>query len=387
MIRAIELDEKITSSDALSYDALKNSLPAICNTIVEIIFSHNLSSLAISTSDRGSQHGSIRSAQNFEPEEIAREFFLLKQIVLTELKPQLLQGSAARAIEQINLVDLAIGKVTENCFGSYAKRRKQQIESLHQQILLTNQEISRIIADHQDIYDYLLHEIKNPLTSIIGYSDLYLRQQREHDINSANLEHIKQVLHQGRNILRLINDTVELSSYQQGNFKLRSQEVDVCVLLEDVVLSLKQSLEAKQLNLVTSCNPQQLIINSDALRLQQIITNLLSNSIRYTVKGSISLGCCLLEIDGVNYLEIKIVDTGVGISPLDCDRIFEPYFRSDSSQECVPEGIGLGLAIVSQLVNLLGGEIKLDSQLNVGSTFIVKIPTVSTLRTNDNSGK
>ena len=343
--------------------------------------------LKVSALDQGSKHGSTRSAQNFEPEEIAREFFLLKQIVVSELKPQLLQGSATAAIEQLELVDIAIDKVMENCFATYAKSRKQQIESLHQQILLTNQEISRVVADRQDIYDYLLHEIKNPLTSIIGYSDLYLRQQRQHDVSNDNLEHIQQVLHQGRNILRLINDTVELSSYQQGDFKLRSHDVNICLLIEDVITSLKPTLEAKELKLIASCSPQQLIVKSDALRIQQIITNLLSNSIRYTVEGTISLTCDLIKIKGIEYLEITIADTGVGIDLQDYDRIFEPYFRSDLSQESVPEGIGLGLAIVSQLVSVLGGEIKLDSQLDVGSTFTVRIPTVTDPKIADRSGK
>lgn len=371
------MDEQITSSDALNYHAIKDNLPAVCETITQVIYNHNLNVLAASDLDRGSKHGSTRSEQDFEPEEVAREFFLLKQIVLQELEPQLLKTSVAAALEQINLVDIAINKVMENCFSSYAKKRKQRIESLHQQILLTNQEINRVIAEHQDIYDYLVHEIKNPLTSIIGYSDLYLRQQRTDNVSNDNLEHIQQVLHQGRNILRLINDTVELSAYQQGNFKLRAQNIDVCVLLEDVIISLKPSIDAKQLRLITSCDPQQLMIRSDALRLQQIITNLLSNSIRYTVEGTINLTCRLVKSDRAEYLEIKITDTGVGIPPQDCARIFEPYFRSNVSQANVPDGIGLGLAIVSQLVNVLGGEIQLSSQINVGSTFVVKIPAAT----------
>ena len=259
----------------------------------------------------------------------------------------------------------------ENCFHHYAKRRKQQVENLYQQIFLTNQEISRLLADRRDSLDYLIHEIKNPLTSIIGYSDLYLRQQDQNNLAMANLEHIQQVLNQGRNVLRLINDTVELSSYQEGDFKLTIAEIDVCLLLEDITLSLKPYLEAKQLKLITSCLPQRLIIKSDALRIQQIITNLLTNAIRYTKQGTITLTCNQTE---TNELEIKIIDTGVGIAHEHRDRIFEPYFRSDLSRQSVPEGTGLGLAIVAQLVTLLNGTIKLSSEIDFGSTFVVKIP-------------
>lgn len=370
LIQAIVSDGKIVSSSSLSPEAIRDNLPAICDTIVKAIAHRNLALLDLNEPDRGRKHGKTRSAQDFEPEEIVREFFLLKRIIVTQLEPQLLSGSTQEALSYLNLIDLAIDKVMENCFHHYAKQRKQKINSLHQQIFLTNQEISRLLADNQDSLDYLIHEIKNPLTSIIGYSDLYLRQQRQGDLAGANLEHIQQVLHQGRNVLRLINDTLELSSYQKGNLKLRPKRIDICLLLQDITQGLKLDLEAKQLQLITSCIPQKLIIESDALRIQQIITNLLTNAIRYTVEGTITLSC----IQNEDELEIRIVDTGVGITPGDRERIFEPYFRSNLSQASVPEGVGLGLTIVAQLVTLLGGKIEINSEVDIGSTFVVKIP-------------
>jgi len=375
LIEAIEKDDRIVSTCSLSIQAIRDNLPAVCDTIVKAISENNPALIGMAKLDRGNKHGETRSAQDFEPAEIVREFFLLKQIILAESKYLSLESSPVEILDRVALIDMTINKVMENCFQSYAKCRKQQIDSLHQQIFLTNQEISRLLAEHQDSLHYLVHEIKNPLTSIIGYSDLYLRQQRQdakESIVTANLEHVQQVLYQGRNVLRLINDTLELSSYQKGNLKLRIRKIDVCLLLEDIAISLKPTLEAKQLKLITSCLPNRLAIESDPLRLQQIITNLLTNAIRYTIKGSISLSCSRLE----NNLEIKIIDTGVGISVENRARIFEPYFRSDLSQASVPEGVGLGLAIVSQLVSLLGGEVKLDSELDIGSTFTVVIPIV-----------
>ncbi|MEL6930018.1 MAG: sensor histidine kinase [Cyanobacteria bacterium J06600_6] len=373
LIEAIASDSKIASSCSLSTKAIRNNIPAICETIIRAIANNNISLLDANQSNRGDIHGQTRSAQNFEPEEIVREFFLLKKIILGELEPRLLAGSISEALDYLSLVDLAIDKVMENCFRQYAKRRKQQVDNLHQQIFLTNQEISRLLAEHQDSLDYLIHEIKNPLTSIIGYSDLYLRQQRQDSssLTTANLEHIQQVLCQGRNILRLINDTLELSAYQKGELKLRQEKIDVCLLQEKIALSLKSNLEAKQLKLITSCLPQKLVIESDPLRIQQIITNLLTNAIRYTKEGTITLTSAQTAL---NELEIKVIDTGVGIADDNRDRIFEPYFRSDLSQQSVPEGVGLGLAIVAQLVSLLGGKIEVDSQLNTGSTFTIKIP-------------
>lgn len=376
LIHAIEIDDRIKSSNSLSFQALKDNLPALCETIVCAIANKSLDLVNRSEFNQGIKHGFSRSAQDFEPAEIVREFFLLKQIIITELKPHLLTNSPEEIVEQITLVDAIIAQVVENSFESYAQLRKQQIDNLNQQIFLTHQEIKRLIADRQESLCYLIHEIKNPLTSIIGYSDLFLRQQGNYNngVSHVNLEHIQQVLKQGRNVLRLINDTVELASYKKGELKLRVSQVNVCVLLEDIVLGLKPAIEAKDLNLITSCLPENLMINSDYLRLQQIITNLLTNAIRYTPAGTIELTCCLTK---TNLLEIKVQDTGIGISQRDCDRIFEPYFRSRESQEKIPEGIGLGLAVVLQLVTMLKGTIKLRSQLNLGSTFIVSIPLIN----------
>ena len=370
LVRAIERDSSIASSDSLSFEALRDNLPAVCNTVVRAIAEHNVNFLATAQSDGGCKHGSTRSAQNFTPEEIIREFFLLKKIVLEQLKPQLLNSSPTEVIDLISLVDLIINKVMENCFNSYAVSRKQQLESLHQQIFFTHQEIRRLIADHQDSLEYLAHEIKNPLTSIIGYSDLYLRQQKKYD-SATDIRHIQQVLQQGRNALRIVNDTVELADYQQGNFKLKVRRIEICTLLEDIVLSLRSDIEAKNIYLITACSPENLIVRTDYLRLQQIITNLLTNAVRYTAAGTIEVGCYRIS---ESLLEIKVADTGIGIPVQHRDRIFEPYFRSDISQIDVPEGVGLGLAIVSQLVNILGGKIRLDSEIDVGSTFIVQIP-------------
>ncbi len=379
LIRAIEEDERITSTDTLGSQATRDSLPEICQTVVRAIVNNNLSLLAWHQQDRGTEHGYIRCQQNFEPEEIVREFFLLKQIVITELKPYLLTKSPQQIIEQMTLIDSVINRIMENSFQSYAEARKQQLDSLHQQIFLTNQELTRLIEDSQESLSYLVHEIKNPLTSIIGYSDLFLRQQTMQDISStstnnistSNLSHIQQVLKQGRKVLRLINDISEISSYKAGNIKLRIQDIDICSLLENITLGLKPSIEAKNLQLITRCTPQKLIIPSDSLRLQQIITNLLMNAIRYTANGTIELTCCVVP---ENHLEIKVSDTGIGISRSEQKRIFEPYFRSQQSQEKVPEGIGLGLAIVSQLVNVLEGKIDVVSQVNLGSVFTVTIP-------------
>ena len=371
LVEAIREDCKINSLDYFSTQAVKNNLPAICDTILEAIADNDLSSLAACESDQGSQHGVLRSRQNVNPEEIVREFFLLKQIIIAKLKPQLMNHSPEKIIERVALIDSAIDRVIENSFKTYSEIKKQQLQTLQQQIISTNQDIAHLIAEHQDSLSYLLHEIKNPLTAIIGYSDLFIRQQEASDTSIANLQHIQQVLQQGRNILRLLNDTLEVSCCSQSDFQLHIKQFDIRHLINNIIWGLKGTIEQKKLALVVNSYPEQIIVRSDYLRLQQIITNLLNNAVRYTNKGKIELNCYKTAS---NELNIKVSDTGVGISPQEIERVFDPYFRSQQSQKNVPEGIGMGLTIVSQLVNILKGDIELTSELNVGSVFVITIP-------------
>lgn len=373
-IAAIEADDRMTSCCSLSSRALRDSLPEICLTIIEAVTSstpeveqHNLNLYTFDREGQGVKHGYVRWAQEFSPQELVREFFLLKQILTEELKPLLL-ADPKTIIEKLALMDSVVNRIMENSFQSYAEERKRQLEDLRQQIFLTKQELTRLVADRQQHLSYLVHEFKSPLTSIIGYSDLFLRQQ---DDSVTDLRHIRQVLQQGRKLLRLVNDTSEISLHQQGNFPIQMRDIDICALIESIELGLKPSIEAKQLRLITKCTPYKLIITSDSLRIQQIITNLLINAVRYTHTGHIELSCRILESE---ILEIRVADTGIGIPQADRKRIFEPYFRGQKSSENATDGVGLGLAVVDKLVNTLNGKIAVNSEVNVGSIFTVTIP-------------
>ncbi|HEY9297143.1 MAG TPA: HAMP domain-containing sensor histidine kinase, partial [Phormidium sp.] len=261
------------------------------------------------------------------------------------------------------------------CFKSYVDERLQELQQLHNQAELTNQELSRLVKSHQDNLSQLAHELKNPLNSIIGYSELFLRTHNKNtEVRDTvpNLEHIERVVRNGRQLLRLINDTLEISRYSAGKIKLCLEPTDVASLIKNVVEVLEPLANEKDLQLVINCDraPEQVV--TDTLRLQQIITNLLSNAIRYTNSGIIELNC---QKQSAHHWSIKVTDTGVGISPEDQLHIFEPFFQANNSgTSWSTGGTGLGLAIVAQLVNLMEGKIELISELGVGSTFTVILP-------------
>lgn len=186
-----------------------------------------------------------------------------------------------------------------------------------------------------------------------------------------NLEHIERVLRNGRHLLRLINDALEMSRYSAGKIELHPEPIDVRSLINDVFEMLKPLADAKELQIISDCESAPEKVLADPLRLQQVVTNLLSNAIRYTESGTVQLTC---QMRSDNQWSIAIADTGIGIAPEDQPYIFEPFFRADNGGTYLPDSTGLGLAIVLQLIKLMRGKIELVSQVEVGSTFTVILP-------------
>jgi len=239
-------------------------------------------------------HGVLRAEQGFEPTEIVREYSLLRQVIFSILEPDLLNGSPTEVIRVLRLIDAVVDEATAQCFKSYVDERLGELDQLQSQLKLTNQELTRLLRANQDNFSHLAHELKTPLTSIIGYSDLFLRQQQKNTEvkNSfANLEHIERVLRNRRQLLRLINDSLEVSRYEAGKMKLQVVPTDVCSLIKNVIEVLEPLARAKELKMVVECDraPEQVL--TDLLRLQQIVTNLASNAIRYTDSGSVKVTC------------------------------------------------------------------------------------------------
>ncbi len=374
-VEAVRQDSQIDSANALRYKALRDSVPRVLQAMATVL-SQSQDSDIQTLVDASLEHGVLRAKQGFDPEEIAREYRLLRQVTFSTLEPHLLDGSPKEVIRVFRLIDAVVDEAIARCFKSYTDERLWELEHLQSQLTLNNQELTRLIRANQDNLSHLAHELKNPLTSIIGYSDLFLRQQRQNtEVRDtfANLEHIERVLRNGRQLLRLINDALEISRYEAGQMPLQPAPTDVRDLINNIMEMLEPLARAKELKIVVDCDrafPMHVLI--DCLRLQQIMTNLVSNAIRYTESGTIQVTCQVLPDD---HWAIAVSDTGIGIELEDQAHIFDPYFRVGfANQSYLPDSTGLGLAIVLRLVKLLQGKIELVSQVGVGSTFTVILP-------------
>jgi hypothetical protein len=372
-VEAVRLDRQISTSDDLPHSAIQNHVPDVLMAMTTVL-SQSQDSDIQSIVQNSLEHGVLRAAQGFAPTEIAREYRLLREVIFSTLETDLLEGTVREVMQVYSVINATIDEAIAQCFKSYVDERLQELQQLQSQAELTNQELTRLLKANQENVSQLAHELKNPLNSIIGYSELILRSSRKNaEVGDTvpHMEHIERVIRNGRQLLRLINDTLEISRYEAGKMKLQPVPTDVRSLIKDVFEMLQPLAAVKELQMVLDCEQAPEKVLTDPLRLQQVVTNLLSNAIRYTESGTVQLACQMLSD---KRWSIAVTDTGVGIAPKDQSRVFDPFFRADTSGTHPPDSTGLGLAIVSQLVQLMQGKIELVSQLGIGSTFTVILP-------------
>jgi signal transduction histidine kinase len=372
-LKAVKQDREISSDENLSITAVKNHVPRVLDAMVTIL-SRSADNDLQTLVEASLEHGTLRAEQGFSAVEISREYRLLRRTILAALEPAMLQSSVTEVFRVFHIVDAVVDEAIAQCFKSYVDERLRELEQIQQQLTLTNQELTRLVHANQDNLSHLAHEFKTPLNSIIGYSELLLRQQQRFEFgdNLPSMDGIERVLRNGRQLLRLVNDILEISRYDSGKMHLNLVQTDVQTIVNTVVETIEPMAIEQGLKLTVDCNNAPAQILNDPFRLQQILTNLLSNAVRYTKTGSIAIVCQTAADQGWH---LTVQDTGVGIAPEDQPHIFDPYYRVKSSNQTQTiDGTGLGLAIVARLVNLMQGKIEVFSQIGMGTTFVVTLP-------------
>jgi len=212
-VEAVRQDSCIESADELPRPAIENHLSHVLSAMATVL-SQSQDSQIKPIVQASLHHGVLRAEQGFDPAEVAREYRLLRQVIFSVLEANLLTATVAEGIRAVHLIDIVIDEAIGQCFTSYVDERLRELQQLQIQLARTNQELTRLMRANQNNISVLAHELKTPLNSIIGYSELFLRHQRrpsEEKDSLPKLEHIERVLRNGRQLLRLVNDTLELS--------------------------------------------------------------------------------------------------------------------------------------------------------------------------------
>lgn len=236
---------------------------------------------------------------------------------------------------------------------------------------------SRAVAESasrakSDFLAKMSHEIRTPLTAIIGYAEVL----KEESLATGRPSEPADVIHRnGENLLTIINDILDLSKIEAGKMDVERVETDVLAIVQDVHALMHVPAVGKSIDLRLDVRfPVPTAVMTDPLRLRQILVNLVSNAIKFTHCGDVTLHL-RYEHTPTSMLVLEVADTGMGMSPSDAARCFEPFMQADSSMTRRFGGTGLGLPISRQLAELLGGVLRVESVMDRGSTFTLELPT------------
>lgn len=262
------------------------------------------------------------------------------------------------------------------------KQAEKDLRQANHQLLEFNRLKAEFVAN-------MSHELRTPLTAVIGFAQLLLMHRDREPLSATQQDKIERILRNGRHLLTLVDDVLDLSKIEAGRMAFHPEPFEVASLVEDCFAELQALAEQKKLNYSLEVVGSIPLAFSDELRIRQIVINLLSNAIKFTQTGGVSVR---VFQDGPLHWVCEVKDSGIGIQTDDLTMIFERFRQVDGSSTRKAGGTGLGLSIAQQVANLLGGRIEVDSEFGKGSCFRVRLPLAAPqvndrfgLRTNGHS--
>lgn len=264
--------------------------------------------------------------------------------------------------------------------NEHIENREKKISELEEQKRLLENiskeaEAARIEAERADQTKSIFlanvsHEIRTPMNAILGMTQLVLRD----NVSNQVREHVENIQCAGESLLDIINDILDISKIESGKLEIVNERYFLSSILHDITNMICSRMMEKKVEFLLEIDntlPNELI--GDELRIRQILLNLLTNAIKFTVKGHVRL-YVKGEVDGdILHLNFAVEDTGFGIKEENLGRLFENFARFDDIKTREIEGTGLGLSICKQLIDLMNGEISVESEYDKGSTFYIHI--------------
>jgi signal transduction histidine kinase/ActR/RegA family two-component response regulator len=212
------------------------------------------------------------------------------------------------------------------------------------------------------------HELRTPLNAIIGYSEMVIEDLEADNPDHASKQDMERVVGSAHHLLSLINDILYLSKVEAGHVELKSEKIEVDAMLDEVIAIAAPMAKKSNIPLLLESGSQG-AINSDQQKVKQCLLNLISNAIKFTSEGGITVSA---QRTGTG-LQFCVADTGIGMTPEQVEKIFKPFQQADSSIEQRYGGTGLGLSITRQLARMLGGDVVIESQKGVGTKVIMTV--------------
>ncbi|MBD2484347.1 PAS domain S-box protein [Planktothrix sp. FACHB-1365] len=252
------------------------------------------------------------------------------------------------------------------------KNAEIQLRQTNEQLAIANAQLARASRLKDEFLANMSHELRTPLNSILGMSEV-LQEGTFGVLNDKQNQALEMIYRNGKHLLELINDILDLSKIEAGKLGLDCSPVSVNELCQHSLSFVKQQAHQKNIRLSYQIEDVTEALNVDERRIRQVLINLLNNAVKFTPEG----GRVRLEVRGdlnEQTVSFSVIDNGIGIGQDDQDQLFEAFVQIDSRLSRRYEGTGLGLVLVKKLVEMHGGTVKIDSQLGQGSCFTVTLP-------------
>lgn len=281
-----------------------------------------------------------------------------------ELRTRVDHQAAEQDMLRLARGEVFIGTVTEREERIRQQRERELWEKLCREAESANRAKTEFLSN-------ISHELRTPLTAILGYADMLAEEADPH----ARSQHLEVIRRQGRHLLALVNDLLELSVLDRGDLVLEKVQCRPWQVAEEVLEWVKPQADAKGLAVRAEyAFPMPSLISTDPRRLRQILLHLLSNAVKFTERGEVVLRVRWVKVaGGRSQMQFSVRDTGPGIDPETLAELFEPFHQSDGTSTRRHGGLGLGLAIAQRLVQALGGTLEAVGRPGEGSTFTVSL--------------
>jgi signal transduction histidine kinase len=217
------------------------------------------------------------------------------------------------------------------------------------------------------------HELRTPLNAIIGYTELLQDEAAEQGVEDFKPD-LEKILSSAKHLLALINDILDLSKIEAGKMQLSPETFGVAGVIADVTATARPLAEKNGNTLRVDQGDNIGTMTTDVTRVRQCLLNLLSNACKFTQKGTVKLTAHRINHQGRDWLQFAVTDSGIGMTPEQLQRLFQPFEQADASTTRKFGGTGLGLAITRKFCQMMGGDVHVTSEMGKGSTFTVQLP-------------
>jgi signal transduction histidine kinase len=264
-----------------------------------------------------------------------------------------------------SMVELLKTFAAQSVLAIQNARLFREIEEKSRQLAMASEHKSQFVSS-------VSHELRTPLNAIIGLTEMMVTNAARFGTEKA-LEPLQRVNRAGTHLLGLINQVLDLSKIEAGKLELNPQVVQLAPLIDEVIGTAQQLAQQNNNRLLIEVQENLGTLTVDAMRLRQILLNLLSNACKFTKEGEVKLLVRRMA-DGRDWIEMAVADSGIGMTPEQQAKLFEEFAQADAATAQRFGGTGLGLAITRKLARMMGGDVTVSSEPGKGSVFMVRLP-------------